>query len=940
MCKKSLLIFFLFPLFSSFSQTYNYTGVVQYDTITFDGCMSIKAWGAGGAKGGDDSGNNGGAGGGGSYAEEMISVNIGDVLSIYVGGGASGGTGCVTNGGAGIGGWGYGNGGNGGNSGSSGCSGGGGAGGGGSAVLLNGTAVLVAGGGGGGGGGGCSNGGGAAGGGGQNGQSASPPGSAGTAGAGGGINGAQGINRGGGDGAGGGGGGGGWNGGSGGGVTSQGGSDCGYGGGAGGGGGGNSLGTVIINATGQTPGNNTDPDLCAGCATGAAPGGNGLVIANFIPLTIAVSNDTIICGGGSATLTASGGTSYLWSPSAGLSSTVVANPTATPVSSTTYSVTVSDAAGCSDTASINVVVSTPFGFSQVGTTVTDADCNSSCTGSITVSLSGTTAPYTYFWNPTPSNGQNNPNAQNLCAGIYSLTVADVTGCTKDTAFTVNEPSAMVLVSTSNPVTCNQGNDGIADISVSGSTLPYSYNWSSGGTTPTVSGLNAGTYYVTATDGNSCSEIAAVIVTQPTVVTLAATASPALICQGQTSNLTGNAINGNGSPYTYVWDGIDTTQINSVSPTDTTTYFVVAYDINGCLSDTQDVTVDVYDLLTITVSTDDTICEGGTTTINASATDGSGEPYTYTWDNGAGTGSNVSVSPTSYPNPTIYTVTVSDNCSPDTTAQVSVSFYPTPQPGFFASPTTFGCEPLTVLFTDTTQYDSCYWDFGDGNTASECDTSNIYLNDGTYDITFTLVSPEGCVGDSVFEDYVVVNPTPTADFLPDPQTNTILFTDIDFTDFSFGDIISWDWDFATEDLSAMQHPNYEYPPVPATYPVELIVTTAYGCKDTVVKEVVINQGYAHYVPTSFSPNGDGLNDEFFVKGVGIDVDKFELFVFNRWGDIVFAAHHPDERWDGTSPETGGTKLIPEGVYIWKLAISDELGTKAENRKFYGTITLIR
>jgi len=355
----ALLLLSVLCAADGFGQVFSFTGTVQTYTVTEDGCIMVKGWGAGGGGGGTDSGFAGGSGGGGAYSEKLIAVNTGDVLEVYVGGGGGGGTGCVNSAGGGIAGFGFGSGGAGGNSGNIGCSGGGGAGGGASTVLLNGTVVWVAAGGGGGGGAGCSNVGGHAGGGGQIGSGSNPPGAGGNIGVSATFNGENGINRGNGDGAGGGGGGGGANGGGGGGVTSQPGTDCGFGGGAGGGAGGASIGTTVIPAVGVNPGNFGNNLLCSNCAKGGvspAAGTAGIVHLEFMPGGITVSPDMLFCAGQSTELLAEGGQSYIWSPAESLSDPTVANPTASPVTTTTYTVLAIDSNGCSAQGEVTLFV--------------------------------------------------------------------------------------------------------------------------------------------------------------------------------------------------------------------------------------------------------------------------------------------------------------------------------------------------------------------------------------------------------------------------------------------------------------------------------------------------------------------------------------------------------------------------------------------------------
>jgi gliding motility-associated-like protein len=110
------------------------------------------------------------------------------------------------------------------------------------------------------------------------------------------------------------------------------------------------------------------------------------------------------------------------------------------------------------------------------------------------------------------------------------------------------------------------------------------------------------------------------------------------------------------------------------------------------------------------------------------------------------------------------------------------------------------------------------------------------------------------------------------------------------------------------------PQAEFPADTAgTYLVELAVSNSRGCTDTIQKEVVINGLYLFYVPNTFTPNGDGNNDYFIPTGDGVDWTKYNLMIFDRWGEKLFETNDIMQGWDGTF---NGTP-VQTGVYIWKV-----------------------
>ncbi|HIA36156.1 MAG TPA: gliding motility-associated C-terminal domain-containing protein [Flavobacteriales bacterium] len=122
----------------------------------------------------------------------------------------------------------------------------------------------------------------------------------------------------------------------------------------------------------------------------------------------------------------------------------------------------------------------------------------------------------------------------------------------------------------------------------------------------------------------------------------------------------------------------------------------------------------------------------------------------------------------------------------------------------------------------------------------------------------------------------------------------------------------------------------------TFFVELVITDANGCKDSITKIIVIEGSYILFVPTSFTPNGDGYNDYFFPKGVGIDSEEFEMFIYDRWGDQIFKTEDYNLPWDGRANK--GSNVAQEDVYIWVIKTRDT-GNNVPHQ-YVGHVTLIR
>lgn len=233
-------------------------------------------------------------------------------------------------------------------------------------------------------------------------------------------------------------------------------------------------------------------------------------------LRLTMSKTNVTCHGGSngtATANVTGGTPaycYLWENGA-------TTATITGLDAGTYRVTVSDAVGCTRSASVNIGQAAQIGISG---TVQKVTCNSSATGAISISLNNGTAPFTFLW----SDGATTEDRTNLYAGSYTVTVTDSNGCTREKSFNVNEPTALSLSFAVKNVTCNGAANGeITATTTGGTKYPanapcngerYCYNWNTGATDRQITGLEPGVYTVTVTDANGCSVAGTVNITEP------------------------------------------------------------------------------------------------------------------------------------------------------------------------------------------------------------------------------------------------------------------------------------------------------------------------------------------------------------------------------------------------------------------------------------------
>jgi gliding motility-associated-like protein len=710
---------------------------------------------------------------------------------------------------------------------------------------------------------------------------------------------------------------------------------------------------LAANGTGNTPAftaTNATGSPISGTITVTSTVGGCVGTPNSYTITVnsglvanAGVSDTI-CFGGSMVLNASpvaGGNTYAWSPATGLSATNVANPTASPTTTTVYTVTVTDAMGCSGTANVTVYVDSQITLALAGIDVT---CNGANNGQTIVIPSGGNTPYTYSWSPGACTS---PSCSGVGPGTYNVTVTDAWGCTATGSATVTQPTLLTVSTTgTTPATCNAACNGTATAAGNGGTAPYNFSWNTipVQNTATATGLCAGTYTCTITDANGCTATTTATITQPTAVVIAPMTN-VTICNGGSTTLTATA-NGGTPGYTYNWSpatGLSATNIANptANPTVTTIYTVTATDANGCAAAPVNVTVTVNPLLSVIANGTATICPGASTPLSATASNGNGGPYTYVWSPAAGL-SNPNISnPTASPaSTTTYTVTANDGCSPAVTATVTVTVSAVPTV-LFAADVTSGCAPLCVNFTDASAVaggtiNSWSWNFGGDGTSSAQNPTHCFVNAGTYSITLTVTDNNGCTNTATVNNMINVFAMPNASFTA-PLSTSILNPTVQFIDNS-SNATGWSWNFGdnvlnpTTNTSSQQNPSHTYSET-GTYCATLIVTNAAGCTDTTQLCVVIDPEFTFFIPNAFSPNGDGVNDFFFGKGEFIK--EYEMSIFDRWGNMIFFTDDINKGWDGRANH--GSEIAQQDVYVYVVKLKDN---KNQKHKYIGSVTLVK
>ncbi len=662
----------------------------------------------------------------------------------------------------------------------------------------------------------------------------------------------------------------------------------------------------------------------------------------------------------------------------------------TGLAATTYILTVTDANTC--TKSISVVIAEPAVLTAT-TSHTNVTCNGLSNGTITLTVAGGTAPYSFLGNPVPA-GTNTIGG--LAPNTYAGNLTDANGCSAPVSEVITEPAVLAITEAHTDATCAGALDGTITTTVTGGTGPYTYAWSDGATTANRT-VGAGTYTVTVTDANGCTANVSSVVGEPAAVPLQVTATDAT-CFGGNGSVTANPTDGI-APFTYAYSNSTATTQTAALPAGTYTTTTTAS--NGC-KQTATFTINQPTEIVLQETHTDVNCNGASTgSITVSATGGTGT-YTYSWTPNVSSSDNASsLSAGTY---NIY-VTDQNSCTKPITvvlaepAALSIVATPTNAScfgvadGSIATTPTGGTPTFSYVASDgLSTYNSPTGDFVQ-LLAGQYSITVTDINSCTATTTTTVTEPLELLASSIATDvlcYGATNGTitvstaggsPAYSFALDSATvnssgafvnlragnYAVTVTDgngcSDVTTATITEpdsvIVTIDPVPATTSIGVPLQLNvntnksgtlsYSWSPVTAlscsdcadpvfqatiTTPYSVTVTTADGCIGKIEFVATVIPDYTVFIPNSFSPNNDGRND--FWQGFGNNqaVKQFEVQVFDRWGTLVYQANDVNFLWDGRFQGN----LVDPGVYVYvaKYVWVDN----HSNNDYHGTLTIIR
>ncbi len=631
-----------------------------------------------------------------------------------------------------------------------------------------------------------------------------------------------------------------------------------------------------------------------------------IVITQPTAVTVTLTPSVVQCNGGSSgsvTSVVTGGTpgySFIWNNGA-ISSNL------NNISAGNYSVTVNDANSCSAVQSATITEPPAFNISLLKT---DVACYGANNGSANLTVTGGMPSYNYTWNF----GSTNEDISNVSAGNYSVTITDANNCSASRQLTIAQPQMIqVSVAKADPA-CNNGTDGLIDITVTGGVPPMSYQWNNGSTSEDLQALGSGNYLVNVTDNNGCTSNASATLTAPPAISLTENHRNES-CNGSSDAVINLAVYGGTPSYQFVWSNSATTQ--NIANIPVNTYGVTVTDSKGCAASLNGIVITEPALLGLNISVTDVACAGTHKGSVFANVNGGITPYSYKWSNNSVSNPLTNVAAGGYS----LTVTDANSCTQTASAMINTL----PQMVVDGTPDVLPCYNATGGIDLTVASGTPPYSFNWSNGATTEDLLDVHP--GTY--TVVIHDASDCVYDTTF---IIVNQDMFAVDATGGGTITLGETVTLYASTSGSSQTTYTWTPAFG-MNCSACANVIVQPGQSTiYTVVGIDTNGCEAQDTVSVDVI--QDHTFWAPNAFTPNGDGNNDFFQVFGNLAGISKFDVMIFDRWGEKVFDATNSDFKWDGVYKG----ELLPPNVYVYviKAVFLDGHSDKI----FKGSVTIVR
>jgi len=637
-----------------------------------------------------------------------------------------------------------------------------------------------------------------------------------------------------------------------------------------------------------------------------------------LELTISSSSDPSCFGGsdGTAGATATGGTGnyvYTWSRGNGSGATV------SSLNAGLITVTVTDINGCS--ASARDTISQPAA-AVINLSVQAASCLSSNDGLATILASGGLAPYSYRWDGIAGGS----SISTLAYGSHTVRLIDANNCFVEQTFFVDTLYSLRINMFKSDALCSGSADGTAEVIALNGTAPFSYSWSPAvSVNSNLSGLTAGSYRVTVTDARNCAASSSVVVAEPVAINVAMSGQMPS-CSGDANGAVWGQAAGGSPPYRYSWNVVNSPNNDSLFGRPGGVYELTVTDGNNCSSSATYTLTDPAGIL-LSLQVDAISCTNDADGRIEAVFSGGTLPLSLRWSNNSSNSVQTNLAPGLY----ALTITDARGCTRADSVLLSA---PPPMRFLELKVDSTSCYRANDGRLDLTV---------SGGTPGTSYAYNYYLNGGQqitaapvfYNLSagfyrLQVKDDKGCTLDTSF---IVAEPAPLVlEILPGDTTiplGSVIPLQISTGNYNLADLYFFDWSPSTglscEDCAF---------PLAGPYSDQLYtlrVKYRRECEAQASIQIRLKDGPDVYIPNSFSPNGDGVNEIFNVYGNALA--RVKMLVFNRWGEKIFESVNQNFGWDGRYRG----ELVPPGVYVYSVEAIYLDGKKIERT---GSINLIR
>ncbi len=416
-----------------------------------------------------------------------------------------------------------------------------------------------------------------------------------------------------------------------------------------------------------------------------------------------------------------------------------------------------------------------------------------------------------------------------------------------------------------------------------------------------------------------------------------------ICQNGEAMLNGNLTGPQAAGATISWNSgqYDGDNVVVEPLTNPAPYQAQAFYGDGCYTEPSTMLVSRYEPLSMSGFSSDFICLGDSVILHGQNASGGLEPYNFVWTSSSTSvvGDTVTLSPTIT---TDYTVEMTDACESDPITQSFTLQLNEVIPANFTATGASGCSPIATQFQGIADdqlaiIDNAVWKFGDGATANSVNfASHTYIEPGIYDVSLTIVGTDGCVYTHKNENMVDAFNVPNAAFQPEDFNVVLPKNTFSFENLSSDNDLNF-WTFDTYGTSTEENPEFQPPlDIPAEFEIQLITQNFHGCVDTTLLNVFLVNGFSLYAPTSFTPDGDGINEVWKIEGIDIDEADFQVNIYNRDGNILFQSRDIEFTWNGSS--SNGSHYVQNGVYSFQILTRAK--TSGDKQEITGHISILR